>query len=132
MVAKGAVFALSLNLNKYTAGLFLVSCFLFLVSFGWFEIRGFYNINNPAMVEAGRAVDQLTPPDALVIAPYGGDTAFLYQTNRRGWPIGGNIETRILQGATHYVTTSMDAEAQELASRYQVIAQTANLIIIQF
>jgi hypothetical protein len=110
-----------LSRKNLVSGFWFLVTLIFTLAFSWFEIRGFYNINNPAMVEAGKAVDQITPADALVIAPYGGDTAFLYQTNRRGWPIGGNIETRIEQGATHYVTTAMDAEAQDLATRYQVI-----------
>lgn len=104
---------------------------IFMLAFGWFEVRGFYNVNNSAMVEAGQAVDQLTPPDALVIAPYQGDTAFLYQTNRRGWPIGGDIETRIKAGASYYVTTSYDAEAKDLAARYQVIEQNPQFTLIK-
>ena len=57
------------------------------LAFGWFEVRGFFNINNPAIVEAGRKLDEIAPVDALVIAPYGGDPAFLYQTGRHGWPV---------------------------------------------
>jgi hypothetical protein len=55
----------------------------------------------------------------MVIAPYMGDTAFLYQTNRRGWPIGGEIDKKIKAGATYYATTTRDAEFNELKSKYK-------------
>lgn len=105
----------------------VVSLSLFL---GWYEVRGYYNINNPGIVEAGQAVDQLTPADARVIAPYGGDTAFLFQTNRRGWPIGSLIEERIAQGATHYVTVTYDDEARELEKRYATVDKTDTYLIL--
>lgn len=65
----------------------LISLFLLLISFafGWYEVRGYFNINNPAIVEAGKRVDQIVPKDSLVVADYGGDPAFLYQTNRYGY-----------------------------------------------
>src|SRR4030067_863850 len=83
----------------------------------WFFIRDFFNINHPEIVEAGKVADQVLPHDAKVIAPYLGDTAFLYQTKRRGWPIGGDIEKKISIGATDYVTVTKDAEVEMLLSR---------------
>lgn len=96
----------------------------------WYEVRGYYNINNPAIVKAGQRVDQLTSADAKVIAPYGGDTAFLFQTNRTGWPIGGDISSLIEKGATHYVTTTLDDEANKLLDQYQIIEQTGDYLIL--
>jgi len=120
-VAKGMVWLLEapkkMGFNLVACYLVLVAISAFTLAFSWFEVRGYYNINNPAIVEAGQAVDRLTEEDALVIAPYAGDTAFLYQTNRRGWPIGGNIDLRISQGADYYVTTEMETEAKELMER---------------
>lgn len=103
----------------------------FMVAFSWYEVKGFFNINNPAIVEAGKAVDVLTEPDALVIAPYGGDTAFLYQTNRRGWPIGGAIEQKIVAGADYYVTTSMDEETQQLLEKHEILSRKKEFIIVR-
>jgi hypothetical protein len=91
---------------------------------GWYQVSGYFNINNPAIVEAGQAVDQKTPQDAVIIAPYQGDTAFLFQTNRRGWPIGFDIQDKIEKGATHYVTTAYDDEARELEAQYATIEKT--------
>jgi 4-amino-4-deoxy-L-arabinose transferase-like glycosyltransferase len=110
-------------------GLAVVSL-VFMLAFSWYEVQGFFNVNNPAMVEAGKAVDELVEPDALVIAPYGGDTAFLYQTNRRGWPIGGAIEEKIAAGADYYVTTSLDEEAKNLLLKHENFAQNEDFLII--
>lgn len=101
------------------------------IAFSWYHVRAYYGINNPAIITAGKAVDELTPPDALVIAPQNGDTAFLYQTNRRGWPIGFYIEDRIKAGATYYVSTSFDDEARALINTYTLIKQTPEFTLIK-
>ncbi len=101
------------------------------LALGWYQVRGYFNINNPAIVHAGQKLDQLAPPDALVIAPYMGDTAFLFQTNRRGWPIGGDIDFKIKHGATYYVTTSKNKEYHQLKQKYPVIFENNEFSIIQ-
>jgi len=75
-------------------------------------------------------VNQLTPPDAKVIAPYGGDTAFLFQTDRTGWPVGGDINSKRAAGATHYVTTTLDDEARQLLESYRLVEQTDQYLIL--
>lgn len=97
----------------------------------WYEIRGFFWVNNRAMVAAGQRLDSLAPAEAIVIAPYQGDTAFLYQTNRRGYPIGGDIDRKIAAGATYYVTTTRDQEFQELKSKYTLVEETDQFAIIK-
>lgn len=129
LIALG-LYQLIIKRSIISVSLGLVS-FIFMLMFSWYHVRDYYSIHNWAMVEAGRVVDQITPADALVIAPYNGDTAFLYQTNRRGWPIGHNIQDKIEKGATHYVTTNFDDEAKELIEQYQVIHQTDDYIIIK-
>lgn len=134
LVAKGIVFLLEAP-KKYdfpviTSRSLLLTSMLFALAFSWFEVRGYYNINNPAIVKAGKVVDQVTPPDALVIAPYQGDTAFLYQTNRRGWPIGGAIEDKIKMGADYYVSTALDTETQDLKAKCQVLTETEKFVLI--
>ncbi len=116
--------------SRFSCYLLLVSCSLFSLAFSWFHIRDYFNINNPAMVAAGIAVDRLTPPDSKVIAPYMGDTAFLYQTNRTGWPIGGLINQRLNQGATHYVSTNYDQETRDLESACELLSRTEEYILI--
>ncbi len=97
----------------------------------WYEVKGYFWVNNRAMVAAGAYVDAHTPADSLVIAPYMGDTAFLFQTNRRGWPIGGDIEGKIKQGATYYVTTTRDAEYNEVKAHYTLIYENDAYSIIK-
>ena len=85
------------------------------------NIAGYFNVNTWEYAEAGSAVDRLTAKDALVIAPAMGDTAFLFQTNRRGWPLGFAIEEKIASGATIYVSINDDKERRELAEKYQTL-----------
>lgn len=96
----------------------------------WQQISGYFNVNHWEYVEAGRAADQLTPRDAKLIAPAFGDTMFLYQTNRTGWPIGFEIEQKIKLGATHYLTTSYDDEARQLEKSYQTITKSEKYLLL--
>lgn len=112
------------------ASLFIILASLF---YSFYQIRGYYQINDPAIIEAGLAVDELTPKDAKVIAPYFGDTSFLYQTRRKGWPLVTHypIEEMIARGATHYVSTTQDDFTKELMGRFTMEEQTDKYIIIK-
>jgi 4-amino-4-deoxy-L-arabinose transferase-like glycosyltransferase len=94
------------------------------------KIAGYFNVNTWEYREAGQAVDRLTPSNALVIAPAMGDTAFLFQTNRRGWPIGFAIEEKIAQGATIYVSINDDDERRDLAEKYQTVEEGERYLIL--
>jgi hypothetical protein len=110
----------------------VITMLMLSISLSYYYVRGYYWINNPAIVEAGRRTDKLIPEDAKVIAPYGGDTAFLYQTNRRGWPIGFSIDDKIKQGANYYVSVSPnDPEAVLLSEKYKIIEKNDSYILIQ-
>lgn len=81
----GGDYLLSLSssrLIKYPMFLILT---LFPIFFSWYHVRDYFNINNSAIVEAGKIVDEITPPDSKIIADYNGDTTFLYHTRRSGW-----------------------------------------------
>ena len=116
--------------GKFFNTLVAVTLLVISLAFGWYEVRGFFNINRPEIVAAGQAVDELTPPSALVIAPYQADPAFLYQTNRYGWPIGVDIEDKIAAGATHYVSVNFDNVVDYLVDYCQVISKTDQYILI--
>lgn len=94
------------------------------------RILDFYKIHTWAGVEAGRRARELLPTNARVIAPYQGDTTLLWQTRRRGWPIGFEIETKIASGATHYLTVNFDDEANELAAQYETLVKTEDYLIL--
>ncbi len=96
----------------------------------WWQVKGYFNVNHWEYVEAGVAVQKMTPPDAKVIAPAFGDTLFLYQTDRTGWPIGFYIEEKRAMGATHYITTSYDDEARELEEKYFTIHKTPTYLLL--
>jgi hypothetical protein len=123
-----------LSLKKGLGKIFISLLIIFILglstALSWYELKGFFWVNNRAMVEAGQYIDANTPGDAKVIAPYMGDTAFLYQTNRKGWPIGGQIEEKIKAGADYYVTTARDQEFNELKARYQVVIENDRFAVI--
>ena len=98
--------------------------------FAWEQVAGFFNVNHWEYVKAGAALDKLVDPNALVIAPAMGDTQFLFQTNRRGWPIGFEIEDKIQKGAAFYVSSSYDWEAKALEEKYQIVDKNSDYIII--
>lgn len=118
-------------LSKLSIYVLLSTIYLLSSALAWYEVRGYFNINNPAIVAAGKAIDSMTPADALVIAPYMGDTAFLFQTNRRGWPIGESIDAKISAGASYYVTTTRDKEYNELKSRFTLVSESDQFSIIK-
>lgn len=142
-MAKGIVFLLTLKgASRFLVLGSLFSVLLFSEMFGWYHIRDFYNINHPEIVEAGSAVQRLTPSRSLVVAPYNGDTAFLYQTGRAGWPImQENVDKMIQKGAHFYVSVNFDEltnnlikEAilkDELKRRFKLIEKTDRYVIIQ-
>ncbi len=130
------------------AKLLAVVSSIFMLSFGWYFVRDYYNINHPEIVAAGKDVEKLTHDKSLVIAPYDGDTAFLYQTNRRGWPIvENNIDYMIKNGAQYYVSVRLDdkdtkklladAEAWDQVKiglprkKYNLVKLTDSYVIIQ-
>ena len=79
-----------------------LSIFCLMILISAFQVKEFYKINHPEIIDAGKAVDRLAPPDALVIASYNGDTAFLYQTKRKGWPVVElPINELIAEGASY-------------------------------
>jgi len=132
-LAKGAYFLINAPgkfFSRFACYLLLAVCVIFMLFFSWYQVRDFFNINNPAIVEAGKAADKLLPADAKVIAPYGGDTAFLYQTNRQGWPVGISIQKMINLGAAYYVNVNFGPETQWLMGNYCILQKTKKWVII--
>jgi len=116
--------------------------FVLMEMFGWYYIRDFYNINHPEIIKAGLAVELKTPAKSLVIAPYNGDTAFLYQTQRSGWPVLEKpIPQMIEMGAHYYVSVNFDDLTKELLAdalipdlsrrKYKLIEMTKDFALIQ-
>lgn len=98
----------------------------------WLEVRGLYQINNPVIVEAGQHADRILPKDAVVVAPYQGDTSFLYQTNRTGWavvpmPIKDLIDTYKVH---YYISTTKDAKTKWVMRKYTVLEDNDRYVIV--
>lgn len=119
--------------NKYLAPFAVVFLVGLMLAFGYFEVKGFYWINRPQIVEAGRAADRLLPKDAVVIAPYNGDAAFLYQTNRHGYPIVDRPLGEFVERGTKYLVSVDvdDAGIQNLVRNCKIIDKTNDYVIVE-
>lgn len=116
--------------NKYASYAVLGISSIFLCVFGWYQVRDFFNINNPSIMIAGAAVDQLTPQDAKVIAPLDGDTSFLYQTKRKGWPsFEHSLAEMVKLGADYLVLVNPKPEDQGIGKEYKIVANTKEYIL---
>ena len=132
-LASGSVYLWNQQVfNKIlTRSLLIFSIGIMMIT-GWYQIKGNYVINHWEIIEAGKAIDKIAPKDALVVAPYVGDTAFLYQTKRNGWPvIDSSIDTIIKQGASYYVSVDLgSADTKMIESRFKTIEKTDKYIIV--
>lgn len=133
LFAKGIDFVLSnaeTIAHKLTTYITIIVCVLFMLAFGWFKIRDFYSIQHPEIIEAGSAVDQLSPKNAKVIAVYNGDTTFLYHTNRQGWPVfERDISDFIKAGATHMVFVNPGKDELNFATYFDTVKRTESYAI---
>lgn len=111
---------------------FAVLFFALTFYFGWTEVKGLYQINNGIIVTSGQEADKILPKDAIVVAPYNGDTAFLYQTNRPGFPfVSLPLEELITHfGVTYYVSVNFDAKTNWVIRRYKVIEKNSKYVIV--
>lgn len=134
MMARGVEFLLfesTTHLSRFLT--FPVTALLVLAigAFGWYQVRGFYQINHGEIMQAGDVARQILPADAKVIAPYGGDTAFLYQLDRQGWAITyTSIANLIKLGASHYAAVRFDEEARQVMQDYTIMYQAPNFVIV--
>ncbi len=106
--------------------------FVLTIYFGWYEIKGLYQINNPVIIEAGKEADRILPQDAIVLAPYQADTAFLYHINRSGFPIVSfDVQLYIHDHhVTHYISTTKDPFTAQLMKKYTVLEDKDGYVII--
>lgn len=121
----------SVWLWKRSGALLVVSIItMFLVS--WDRIKPFYQVNHPELMEVGKVVDEILPKDAKIVIPYNGDTAFLYQTNRKGWPaVDDSIDNIIERGADYYVSIDLGStDTVNFSQRFETVAKTDKYIIL--
>jgi len=108
--------------------------FIFSVYFSWEKIKTYYIINNPNIITAGQEANRLLPPTALVIAPYVGDTAFLYQTKRSGWPTEiydiDSLKKQHPNAPLYLVSVNYDSYTSSLINQFPAIAKNNNYVIL--
>lgn len=135
LCARGVRFLLSQSKEsgKYFVLIMTVVIGALMIPLSWYHVRDYFNINNPTMVEAGKQADAVLPRDAKVIAPYGGDTTFLYYVNRQGWPaFQHSAEELAEKGATHLVLSNpSEQDILELPQKYEVVASSGALLIVK-
>lgn len=100
--------------------------------FSWMQVKEFYKINNPVIIEAGKKADKILLKSAIVVAPYNGDTAFLYQTNRPGWAVVALplVELVADYGVTNYISTSRDDKTNWVLRHFLVLEDNPKFVIV--
>ncbi len=121
------------GVNKYISYVIIFTVSVFMFSFSWFQVRDYFNINNWGIIEAGKEADKILPKDALVIAPYDGDTTFLYQTNRRGWAaFEKSIDEMIKMGASYLVIANPTPnDFSGFGTMYESVASSSSYLILK-
>lgn len=121
------------HFNRVFLYMVVLGCVLLGLGFSAYQIKEFYKINHPEIILAGQAVQRLTPKNALVIAPYNGDTAFLYQTGRFGWPIATLPMDKMINrlGAQYYVSVNFDQQTKEVMEKYKVLEKTEKYVVVR-
>lgn len=109
-----------------------ILCFILTIYFGWGVAKAFYQINNDSIVVAGEYADKTLPKDAVVVAPWGGDTAFLYQVNRPGLAIMALPPEEIVKefGITHYLSVNYDNDTNKFMRQYKILKATDRFILL--
>ncbi|OGM10468.1 hypothetical protein A2Z67_03950 [Candidatus Woesebacteria bacterium RBG_13_36_22] len=131
-IAQGIVFLVnSEKINQWIVRFVLVFATLMMFGFSFYQVKEYYKINHPEIIAAGDVVKRLTPKDARIVAPYNGDTAFLYQMDRYGWPaVEDSFDNIIKRGADYYVSVSFnDTDTKYILSKYQIVEKTDSYVI---
>ncbi|CAN5344436.1 glycosyltransferase family 39 protein [soil metagenome] len=132
MLASGIVYLWNSDqFNKWIARPLIIFCVGMMLGMGLFKVIGDYQVNHYEVVAAGMEADKILPKDAIVIAPYNGDTTFLYQIHRFGWPVvDRSFDELIKLGADYFVSVNYDADTNMLLTKYKAIEKNPTFVII--
>ncbi len=110
----------------FLVGIIIVSGFWV----SWLQVRDFFNIDNIAIVDAGRAIRKITPQNAKLLAPYGGDTTLLYYTKRQGWPsFEHNLSMLIVMGADYLVLVNPNPDDYNIGKHYKIVSSSKDYLL---
>lgn len=128
--AFGANFFWQKKNRAYKVGVILL--FVISIYFSWQQVKDYFNINNIALVEAGKRADAILPKDAKVIAPFDGDTTLLYYINRKGWPaFQDSIEKLIQLGATNMVIVNPSVnDFKGFGTEFKIVDSSSKYLIL--
>lgn len=120
------------NISKIFSYFIFIICVFFTLSFSWYFIRDYFNINNPSLISGGLAVDRLTAKNAKIIALYDGDTSFLYQTKRKGWAsFEKPLPEMIKMGANYLVLINpTEKDLKGFGKEFKIFALDKNYLIL--
>lgn len=94
-----------------------------------------YKINHPEIITAGKKVDNITPKNAIVVAPYNGDTALLYQTNRSGFPIEvydfEKIKKEFINTPIYFVSVNFDNYTNTIIKQFPITYRDSQFVVLQ-
>ncbi|QQG47110.1 MAG: glycosyltransferase family 39 protein [Candidatus Woesebacteria bacterium] len=130
VLAKGTSYVW--NLGKIRPKLVIFASIFLMLLIGAYQVKEYYKINHPEFMLAGAYIDKIAPKDAKVIAPNNGDTAFLYQTKRFGWPVlDRSIDETITLGAKYYVSVTFnDTDTVNFKKRFKTIEENQQFIVL--
>lgn len=132
-VGLGSYYFLQLNFaNRSIRFLLLAIIYIGAFVYSWGTVEHYFDIDNPAIIKAGMAVNQLTPPNAKIIAPYDGDSSFLYQTNRQGWAsFEHSLPNMIKLGADYLVIVNPpESDRINYPKQFRIVKTTPDYILI--
>lgn len=133
-LARGFVYLFKGN-EDYIPRIWTIMLALFLLPlsfyFGFKSVSEFYKINNPPIIEAGKRADQILPKEAVVVAPYNGDSAFLYQINRSGWAVAVLPLKEMVAdfGVTHYISVNKDDKTNWVKRHFDIVWEEDRFLI---
>ena len=109
--------------------------FFFSIYFSYIKIKEYYQINNDRIILAGKKAQEILPKNSLVIAPYSGDTAFLYQTGFKGWPIEIYDIDKIIKdfpdNQIYLISINYDQYTNKLIPKYKTVISNNEYIILK-
>lgn len=118
------------NIYRPVSIIILFVSMVFMLSFGWFNVRAFYNIDHPELIRLGSQIDKLIPKNAKVVVPTDGDTTALYFMQRRGWSsFEKPLPELIKMGADYLVFINPKKEDFGVGKKYKIISSSADYIL---
>jgi len=125
-------FTFDTKLMSVLSIIFILSLSLF---FSAEKILPNYAINHPEIITAGKKVNDVTPKNSIIIAPYNGDTALLYQTNRSGFPIEvydfNPIKKEFPNQPIYLLSVNFDNYTNEVIKQFPTIYRDNQFVILE-